>query len=200
MANIYEILQQILISFGGAMIAIIALSKWIGELWMKRILQNEQARHDTALAEYRHQLESTKATLMEDYKDQLETARNNRIRFYESQFPFYNELWRSLHDLKLAGDQLWKKANEENLRLFAEQLSKTDIMIERNILLIEDTDLAQLKSLITTFRNFQIGKKTLVRILEKGVCTWLHHIYILCCKVYGALSEYCPITGARRHI
>jgi hypothetical protein len=39
MTSIYEVLQQILIASGGATIAIIALSKWIGDLWMKRILQ-----------------------------------------------------------------------------------------------------------------------------------------------------------------
>jgi hypothetical protein len=167
--TIYEILQQILISSGGASIAIVALSRWIGDLWMKRILQDEKAQHDIALTEYRNQLEATKATLLEEYKNQLETARINLTRFHDSQFPLYNALWQSLHDLKLAGDKLWEKADEENLNLFTERLTNTETMINKNILLIEDKDLEQLKSLINAFWNFQIGKKTLTEILNLSV-------------------------------
>lgn len=145
--DIFDILKLILASFGGATVALIGLSKWLGNVWANRILEKEKAKHNIEL---------------EGYKSTLEIEGEKATLYIESQFNLYNSLWESLYTLKLAGDNLWERANVINLKKFSSQLKKTDEMINKRLLLIEDEHREELMSVMEAFKNFRIGKEKLV--------------------------------------
>lgn len=160
--DLLEIVKLLLASFGGATVAIVALTKWLGNLWANKILEKEKAK-------YIKELEGEKAKYnieLEMHKNQLEIMRATLSRYGESQFSLYNALWGSLQDLKLVGDSLWEIANTNNLNRFTTQLKNTEGMINKSALLIEDEHLRKLKKLMDKFWDFRIGKKTLIELFE----------------------------------
>jgi len=93
-----------------------------------------------------------------------------KMRFYsEKQFDLYNELWLSLCNLKNTMNKLWAHVDEENLRKFQGQLLETDDLLEKRAILIEPRHYQELRSILSEFMNFQLGKKTLLELqLEQG--------------------------------
>ena len=85
-------------------------------------------------------------------------------RYSLEQFKLYNELWISLYDSKVGGDNLWEVANIKNVKAFAQQLKKTENQIDRHSLLIEDQHYLNLKNLINDFYQFKFGKITLYEL------------------------------------
>lgn len=98
--------------------------------------------------------------LIERYRHKL----RKMTKYHESQFDLYKTLWDSLYDLRLAADKLWEVANVKNLKMFVEQLQKTEDMVNRNTLLIEENHTRELKSLIDAFWKFDVGKKRLITL------------------------------------
>jgi hypothetical protein len=103
------------------------------------------------------------ALIVERYRNRIQAL----SRYHEFQFNLYRALWDSLYDLKLAADDLWEMADAQNLRKFAEQLQKTEDTINRNILLIEEGHLQELKRVISAFWEFRIGKEKLIGLWRK---------------------------------
>jgi hypothetical protein len=97
------------------------------------------------------------ALAVEKYRSRLE----DRARFNQSQFDSYRSLWVNLFDLKEAADRLWKVANLDNLKTFAGQLQKTEIIVGQNSPFIEEIHKRELDSLMETFGNFRFGKERL---------------------------------------
>jgi len=106
------ILLTVLASMGGAAAIIIGASKWIGQIWADRQL--------------------------EQYKTQLDINKSIFLRYTGEQFTLYNKLWCSLYDLKKAGDGLWEMADNVNLKVFSKQFQITSDEIEKNYLDIYD--------------------------------------------------------------
>ena len=100
---------------------------------------------------------------VEKYRSRLE----NKARYNQSQFDLYKSLWGSLYDLKVTADKLWKVANVDNLEMFAEQLQKTEEMVNRNRIFIEEIHTKELRSLMETFWKFDFGKEKLIQLREK---------------------------------
>lgn len=145
--DIFEVLKLILASFGGATVALLGLSKWLGNVWASRIIEKERARHSAEL---------------ERLKSQLQMNAQKSSLYVESQFNLYNSLWESLHNLKIAGDHLWEEANYVNLERFSKQLRETTEVIGRRSLLIEDEHREQLMHVIAAFNDFYVGKERLI--------------------------------------
>ena len=95
---------------------------------------------------------------VEKYRAKLE----NLSRFHTHQFEVYNNLWKSLSDLKTSADKLWGKANLLNLKEFSNQLESTENMVNQSALLIEEEHLARLQELIKTFWDFEFRKTRLI--------------------------------------
>ncbi len=119
-----EYITVILSSIGGSLVIFFALSKWLGDLWLKRIIEREKE----VLAE--------KHTA---FSHQLEINRSRLSTYDQAQFHLYNELWESLADLASAADNLWDKASPKNLNRMKGQLTATQAMVRRKSLLIEDS-------------------------------------------------------------
>ncbi len=144
-----NILTMTLTSLGGASIALVGLSKWLGNLWANRVIEREKLILNKEL---------------EEHKSQLDILKRQILLFNETQFKLYNSLWKTLYDLKQVADELWAAANIKNLNKFIHQLRTTQQKIYQNILIIEDTHYNELINLTTTFWNFQVGKRTLIEL------------------------------------
>lgn len=105
------------------------------------------------------------ALTVEWYRNRLRTL----SRYHELQLNPYNTVWNSLYDLQLAGDSLWEAADVYNLGKFTEQLQKTENIINRNALFIEDSHLRELRDLIRTFKNYEFGKGKLIELYKKRI-------------------------------
>lgn len=138
-----DILKMILASFGGAAIALLGLSKWLGTVWANRILEKERARYNREL---------------EKYRAQLKPEADRQSRYIEAQFDLYNSLWESLYNLRSAGDALWKNVNEENMERFVKCHRQTAEMIQTRSLLIEEAHYHELTTLMEAFRIYQLTK------------------------------------------
>src|SRR5215510_1088274 len=117
----FKVASSILASVGGGALIVFALSSWLGKVWANRILEADKLKYQSALAVVN--------------------------RYSETQFQLYNDLWSSLCDLRIAGDQLWEEANSHNAQKFAQQLQKTKDMVQKRSLLIEDEHYESLKRL-----------------------------------------------------
>lgn len=83
--------------------------------------------------------------------------------FTETQFKLYNSLWASLVELRSKMDELWDLANEEKLLAFSKTLKKVLEEIEKNRLLLNETDYQNLKRILA-LNNFKIGKKKIIEL------------------------------------
>jgi hypothetical protein len=96
---------------------------------------------------------------LEDHKKDINRELEVNKRYSEKQFHFYSELWSSLCDLRIAGNDLWEVASEHNLQNFSRQLKKTEDQIMKSSLLIEDWHYQRLEQLMREFNEFSVGKK-----------------------------------------
>jgi hypothetical protein len=89
---------------------------------------------------------------------------NPRRDFARSQFEAYCNVWKSLQALRLAGEELWSRASEDNLIRFAAQLRETTRLVHEESLFFQDLERGQLFSALRAFREFRIGKRDLIDI------------------------------------
>lgn len=123
------------------------------------ILEEMKSQYAKSLEEIKksHQKE------IENYKINL----NNYSRYADEQFKLYNVFWISLCDLRSSADKLWGRASKDNLLSFAKQLKETKDMLEKSVLLIEDSHYETIMSIIDTFSRFSFGKESLIELAEK---------------------------------
>lgn len=76
--DIVKIASLIMTSFGGGALIVVALTRWLGDLWAGRILQEERAKLDTKLEEVRHELGIAKSA----YEHHLDLILDYYAMFY----------------------------------------------------------------------------------------------------------------------
>ncbi len=132
-------------------IVVIGLSSWLGKVWATRINQEENQK-------FQIQFDAIKL----QNKQVFEAFNNATKRYSDKQFELYNELWRSLMDLKISANNLWDKATAGRLKVFAKQLIETRMSIEKSSLLIEEDHYEKLLNIISAFKDFEFNKKNLI--------------------------------------
>lgn len=85
-------------------------------------------------------------------------------RFKNAQFEAYANVWKSLQALRLAGDDLWEKADIKNLSRFADKLRKTITVVREGDLFFEEDDRKNLLESLNEFGRFRLGKRRLIEI------------------------------------
>ena len=170
-----EVGATVLISLGGAGAIIVSVSSYLGKTWASRILEKDKLRYQTELeklkSDYQLDLEKQKNNFqagLEQLKSQhqleLEKYKTTFVRYSETQFNLYNEIWVALYDLKRAMDTLWEEAHSDNLLLFAKTLDKSRHAVRRGAILIEESHYDQLEKLIDYCEEFQFEKDTLIKL------------------------------------
>lgn len=158
-----EWLGAIIISLGGTSVVIIALAKWFGDRLANKLLEKDKAK-------YQEELETIKTkfqTELEIKKSDLEKSKSLFLRYSEHQFTLYNELWKSLCDLRHIGEELWERAEIQRVKDFSKQLKLTKLTVEKSALLIEDKHYKDLIQLIDNFGKFEFGKLTLISLRNR---------------------------------
>ncbi len=182
MENVFETFGKVVLSLGGASAIILALSKWFGDIFARKLLAKDSAKYAQELellkSKFQSELETQKAfqnekleILRQKYQSELESTKIELekskvlfLKYRENQFEIYNDLWQSLCDLKIAGADLWEVASKEELKKFSSQLMTTRESLEKNALLIEASHYNNLINSLDDFENFEIGKQRLVEL------------------------------------
>ncbi|MEI6328083.1 MAG: hypothetical protein WCP16_02535 [Pseudanabaena sp. ELA645] len=92
---------------------------------------------------------------------------NPRQDYANSQFEAYCNAWKSLQALRLAGDDLWERASEDNLLNFANQLRSAKITVNEGEIFFEERDLSHLVKVLDAFSHFRLGKVFLLDIRSR---------------------------------
>jgi hypothetical protein len=169
----------ILGSLGGGSIIVFAASNWLGKVWANRILEKEKAELQRELEHYKTDLqkdiEKEKTALQREIEKakvqyQLEAEKNKAkyIRYSETQFKMYNDLWHALCQLEEAAETLWDAATVERLMGFATKLHRAKNAIKVGYLVIETSHYQDLMSIIRQFEEFKFGKERLIRLRMKN--------------------------------
>ncbi len=163
--NALEWLGAIVVSVGGTGIIVLAISKWFGDRLATKLLEKDRSK-------YQRELESLKTKYQEELeikKAELEKSKSLFLRYSEHQFNLYNNLWKSLCDLKYIGEELWERAEPQLIKKFAKQLQETKLTVEKSALLIEDGHYKALTIILNKFGSFKIGKLKLVNLRNRTV-------------------------------
>src|SRR5205085_4305377 len=78
--------------------------------------------------------------------------------FANSQFEAYCKVWKSLQALRVAGDDLWESATEDNIVIFAKCLRETYTTAGEGELFFEDRDRNDLIGILEAFGRYRLGK------------------------------------------
>ncbi len=89
--DVLSIAGAVIASFGGGALIVAAFSHWLGNIWAKRMLQNERALHSTKLAEIQTALDSIK------HKDI--TRHNDKLSVYRDAIDLVSEMLRELESV-----------------------------------------------------------------------------------------------------
>jgi hypothetical protein len=89
-------------------------------------------------------------------------------RFSDLQGGAYLIIWKVLQGLRLAGDDLWEKPNDENLLAFVNRLHETKQHLKLNEIYFDDEDLEKLWKLLEHFERYRWGKVNLLEVGDKG--------------------------------
>jgi hypothetical protein len=98
--------------------------------------------------------------LLWGWKSELKKER--ALKFYDLQFEQYNKLWSDLVELQIIADNLWKKAEESEMKRFVSQLKRTKNNVKKYSLIIEENNYQELIQILNSFENYQIGKEKLI--------------------------------------
>lgn len=158
-----EWLGAIIVSIGGASAILIALAKQFGERFANKLLEKDKAKYQEIL----ESLKSKFQTELEIKKTDLEKSKTLFLRYSEHQFTLYNELWKSLCDLRNIDEELWEKAELKELKDFSKQLKITKLTVEKSALLIEDQHYKDLIQILENFGKFEFGKLTLIQLRNR---------------------------------
>lgn len=158
-----EWLGAIIISLGGTSVIIIALAKWFGDRLANKLLEKDKAKYQEELETLKTQFQ----TELEIKKNDLEKSKTLFLRYSEHQFTLYNELWKSLCDLRHIGEELWAQAEIQKVKDFSKQLKLTKLTVEKSALLIEDRHYKDLIQLLDNFGKFEFGKLTLISLRNR---------------------------------
>lgn len=153
----------IFISIGSTSGIVILLAKWFGDRLANKLLEKDKAK-------YQNELEELKIRYQEELeikKNDLEKSKSVFLRYSEHQFNLYNDLWKSLCDLRHIGEELWDRAETQKVTEFSKQLKVTKLTVEKSALLIEDKHYKELIRILDDFGRFRIGKMTLISLRSK---------------------------------
>ena len=117
--DILEIIKLILACFGGSAVALLALSKWLGNVWAGRILEREKAEYNKQLEAYKNELEIDRTNSLK----QIELKLNQQLEAFKS------TLTKEVELLKISQTQLYLHKTQEFINLveyFGQFLADTE--------------------------------------------------------------------------
>jgi hypothetical protein len=96
-------------------------------------------------------------------------ANLKRNKYADTQLTVYDEIWKSLFSLKLAGDDLWESASYDNIIKFSQVLNDVTHMVEEKAIFLVENDYEELKRLLNIFSAYRLGKLRLYEIRQYDI-------------------------------
>ena len=148
-------------------------------LWKERIKGAIKQEYDLKLKEIDYdyktkfqQLEKEKEIAINEITMKLQTKldidRERVKRYYDEQFPKYNETWSDLCDLEQAAKNIWEAANRDNLEKLIKTFNNSMTSARKNSLLIERKHLGRLQNIFHLIDNLRIDKARLIELRERN--------------------------------
>jgi len=132
--EIFEVAFAILASLGGAALLLAAFSSWLGNLWAKRMLQNERAKHQESLESVKRELN---LLLQKDV-----TRHHDKLATYKDIIHFICEILRELEAVGLGTKAQVSQSVKDNFSLLRNKaygyitlVSNQDVMDKYNDLI-----------------------------------------------------------------
>ena len=163
MKSALEWFSAMVVSVGGTSAFVFLLAKWFGDKLANNLLEKDKAKFQEEL----ERLKTEYQTELEIKKKELEVSKTVFLRYSEHQFKLYNDLWKSLCDLKHIVEELWERAEIQKLKDFSKQLKTTKLTVEKSALLIEDIHYKDLIKILDNFGRFKFGKMTLISLQNR---------------------------------
>lgn len=177
--DIFSVAVGVLASLGSGAAMVIACSSWLGKIWASRILEAEKAQLQKEMEFYKKDLqkevETEKFKLQQEVEKakaqyQLETEKNKAkfLRYSETQFKLYNDLWSALCELETTAEALWESAEVNLVLQLRNKLIEAKKALRKGGLLVEDGDYRQLTDVLQRFEQFQFGKFQLIKLRNRA--------------------------------
>lgn len=137
------------------------------ELYKDGLRRKTESELESHKNELRRQTETGLEQLKSAMSLEVEKAKLKLTFYSEKQFRIYNDLWLNLCELKIAMDDLWAVVNQDTLLTFQQQLLKTDDLLEKGALLVEQRHYQELKAILNDFGNYRLGKQSLYELRQE---------------------------------
>ena len=207
---------QILTYFGGAAVLIIAaLSRFLGGVWSKRIIRNEQAKLNKELQAEKtrlvEQLEVSKAVLLEKTKlaeIRLNAVNQERFSALKENYELLAEVWLDCR-WAIQPDELGreKPSEEDRLKKAAESLDKYFADFERKKFFLSDASQKAVYDFIfrvwqslDKIRIFANSSEPLDKRLQDLYGEWIHELSPKMNEARKSIeTEYKALIGVEEH-
>ncbi|WP_157132780.1 hypothetical protein [Marinobacter algicola] len=151
-------ITEILAVFGGVTVVVVGLSRWLGGLWSKRILQNERASIERELerekSRLQESLEVTKAALASQTKlveERLNAINDERFKALIENYSLLADTWLNCR-WAIQPDEIGrdKPPETERLKIAAESIDEYFKDFERKKLFLSDDSQSSVYTFITS--------------------------------------------------
>lgn len=133
MDEIFKISAAILGSLGGGVLIVGAFTKWLGDLWAKRLIQNEKKKLDEEMESYKIKLKKSEFIFQKEFE-----AASELVALIRSFLPTYNYPQMDWYE---ACDEIAHDFNKIELRL-DDYLSKHGAVLKENVVDLISTCIA----------------------------------------------------------
>lgn len=198
-----ELIMQSLGAAGGGA-TLIVLLVFLGRNWLLARLSNSiKHEYNKALKDHEADLrittESALAGVNARFDMELEMAKLRLGPYSEHQFKVYNDLWSHLCALRRSMKILWQVSlTPETFDDFAAKLDAASAKLEESALLIEPGHYEELRSILSIFMSYKMGKQSLLDYWRKraadelGDAESLHALIEHNREARDRLEEYLP--------
>lgn len=85
----FEVASAVIISLGGGAVLVLLMSGWLGRIWADRLMRNEKAQHDKALAELAADLRLKVDSELAASRHDLEIFKEKHLRGHHDKVAIY---------------------------------------------------------------------------------------------------------------
>lgn len=137
--------------------ALIGAVLWFCRSWIiTRLKLSISYEYDKKLEDHKDKLKKQTECKLIELKSNVYCEVEKEIikikQFSPKQFELYNNLWKSLYDLKISlRDFMYYLRDEEKLKIFEEKLAKASNIVQENAIIIDEEHYTKLAEIINCF-------------------------------------------------